>query len=89
VRLAQLLDAPVEVADDRIAIDDDFAIEPQDHAKHTVCAGMLRTHVEHHLALGIRELNLVGDGVGSGGGHFLNQVDGVRSPLGIGGCAHC
>ena len=51
VMLAQLLGAPVQVADDRVAIDDQLAVELQHDAQHAVGAGVLRTHVEGHQPL--------------------------------------
>ena len=49
--LAQLLDATVQVAQDRIEVDDLLAIELQDDAEHAVGRWMLGTHVDEHLAV--------------------------------------
>ena len=57
--LAQLLDAAVEVAEDRIEVDDLLAVELEHDAQHAVGRGMLRSHVEEHLAVAERvELGL-------------------------------
>jgi len=47
--LAQLLGAPVQVADDRLAVDDGLAVQVQDDAQHPVGRGVLGPHVELHL----------------------------------------
>ena len=47
--LAELLDAPVDVADDAVGLDDALAVQPEHHAEHPVGAGVLRPHVENEL----------------------------------------
>ena len=54
VLLAELLDTPVEVSDDRIAVGDDFAVETENHPEHAVRARMLRSHVQDQLVRAIR-----------------------------------
>ena len=57
--LAQLLDAAMEVAEDRIEVDHLLAVELEDHPQHAVGRGMLRPHVDEHLAVAERvELGL-------------------------------
>ena len=59
VRFAQLLGAAVQVAEDRVAIGDHFAIELEDHPEHAVRAWVLRSHVEGQQPLAVGELLLV------------------------------
>ena len=47
--LAELLGAPVEVADDGLSVDDALALDGEDHAEDAVGAGVLRPHVEQHV----------------------------------------
>ena len=54
VLLADLLDAPVQIADDRIAIGDHFAVELQNDPQHAVGARVLRSHVEDQLVRAVR-----------------------------------
>jgi len=49
--LAQLLDAPMQVAEDRVEIDDLLAVELEDHSEHAMGRRMLGSHVEEHLAV--------------------------------------
>ena len=49
--LAQLLDAAVEVAEDRVEVDDVLAVELQDDSQDAVGRGVLGTHVDEHLAV--------------------------------------
>jgi hypothetical protein len=49
--LSQLLRAPVQVADDRVAIDDQLAVEFQHNPQHAMGTGVLWAHVESHQAL--------------------------------------
>ena len=49
--LRVLLDAGVEVADDRLAPDHGLAVELQEQAEHPVGRGVLRTHVDDHRLL--------------------------------------
>ncbi len=58
VELEQLLGAAVEVADDRIAVDDPLAVHLQLQAQHAVRRRVLRPEVELHL------LRTVEEGVG-------------------------
>ena len=50
--LAQLLDAAVEVAQDRIEVHDLLAVELEDDPEHAVRRRVLRAHVDEHLAVG-------------------------------------
>ena len=57
--LAQLLDAAVEVAEDRVEVDDLLAVELEDDPQHAVGRRVLRPHVDEHLAVAERvELGL-------------------------------
>jgi hypothetical protein len=57
--LDQLLDAAVEVAEDRVDVDDALAVELEDDAEHAVRRRVLRAHVQEHLAVAERvELRL-------------------------------
>ncbi len=57
--LAQLLDAAVEVAEDRVEVDDALAADLEDDAQDAVGRGVLGPHVEEHLAVAERvELGL-------------------------------
>ncbi len=49
--LAQLLDAAMEVPQHRVEIDHLLAVELEDHPQHAVGRGVLRTHVDEHLAV--------------------------------------
>ena len=49
--LAELLDAPVEVPEDRVEIDDDLTLELEDDAQHAVRRRVLGPHVDEHLAV--------------------------------------
>ena len=62
VVLAQLLGAPVQVADDRVAVDDQLAVELEHDPQHAVGAGVLRPHVEGHQALAGLQRDIVLDG---------------------------
>ncbi len=46
--LAGFFDAGVQIADDRIGFEDDFAIEFQDYPQNAVRGWMLRSHIEDH-----------------------------------------
>ena len=52
--LAQLLDAAMEVAQDRVEVHDLLAVELEDHPQHAVRGRMLRPHVDEHLAVAER-----------------------------------
>ena len=57
--LAQLLDAAVEVAEDRVEVDDLLAVELEHDPQHAVGRRVLRAHVDEHLAVAERvELGL-------------------------------
>ena len=57
--LAQLLDAAMEVAEDRVEVDDLLAVELEDDPEHAVGRRVLRAHVDEHLAVAERvELGL-------------------------------
>ena len=57
--LDELLDAAVEVAEDRVDVDDALAVELEDDPEHAVGRRVLRAHVEEHLAVAERvELGL-------------------------------
>ena len=49
--LAQLLDAAVEVAEDRVEVDDLLAVELEHDPQHAVGRRVLRAHVDEHLAV--------------------------------------
>ena len=59
--LEGLLDARVQVADDRPAVDDDFAVEHQLEPQHAVGRGVLRPHVDRE------QLALVGAAMSAAG----------------------
>ena len=50
--LAQLLDAAMEIPEDRVQVDDLLAVELEHDAEHTVGRRVLRPHVDEHLAVG-------------------------------------
>jgi hypothetical protein len=50
--LEELLDAAMHVADDRLAMDDPFAVEREPQPQHAVGGGVLRTDVQHHVGRG-------------------------------------
>ena len=52
--LAELLDAAVEVAEDRVEVDDLLAVELEDDPQHAVGRRVLRAHVDEHLAVAER-----------------------------------
>ena len=52
--LAELLDAAMEVAEDRIEVDDLLALELQDDPEHAVGRRVLGSHVDEHLAVAER-----------------------------------
>ena len=57
--LAQLLDAAMEVAEDRVEVDDLLAVELEDDPQHAMGGRVLRAHVDEHLAVAERvELGL-------------------------------
>src|SRR4051812_13333655 len=56
--LAELFSAAVQVADNRIAISDQLAVELEHHAQHAVRAGVLRTHVEGHQTFATLQRNV-------------------------------
>ena len=57
--LAQLLDAAVEVAEDRVEVDDLLAVDLEHDPQHAVGRRVLGAHVEEHLAVAERvELGL-------------------------------
>ena len=57
--LAQLLDAAMEVAEDRVEVDDLLAVELEHDPEHAVGRRVLRPHVDEHLAVAERvELGL-------------------------------
>ena len=57
--LGELLDAAVEVAEDRVEVDDVLALDLEHHPEHAVRRRMLGPHVEEHLAVAERvELGL-------------------------------
>ena len=57
--LADLLDAPVEVAQHRVEVDDALAVDLEHDAQHAVGRGVLRPQVDEHLAVAERvELGL-------------------------------
>ena len=57
--LAELLDAAVEVAEDRVEVDDLLAVELEDDPQHAVGRRVLGAHVDEHLAVAERvELGL-------------------------------
>ncbi len=80
--LGVLLDAGVQVADDRLVVDDDLAVHGQQHAQDAVGRGVLGPHVDDH--------QVVLDGVGqvlplAGGddGEFaVDRGEGVRGTRG-------
>ncbi len=49
VELEQLLGAAVQIADDRVAVDDALAVDAQLESQHAVGRRMLRPEVELHL----------------------------------------
>ena len=49
--LGELLDATVEIAEDRVEVDDVLALDLEHHPKHAVGRRMLGPHVEEHLAV--------------------------------------
>ena len=49
--LAQLLDTPVQIAEDRIEIRHDLAVDLHDDPQHAVRRRMLGAHIEEHLAV--------------------------------------
>jgi hypothetical protein len=49
--LAQLLDAAMEIAEDRVKVDDDLAVELENDPEHAVGRRVLRPHVDVHLAV--------------------------------------
>ena len=57
--LAQLLDAAMEIAEHRVEVDDLLAVELEDDPQDAVGRGVLRPHVDEHLAVAERvELGL-------------------------------
>jgi hypothetical protein len=50
--LAHLLDTAVQVADDRLGLRDDLAVDVRDHAAHTVRRGVRGTDVDDELLRG-------------------------------------
>ena len=62
--LAQLLDAAMEVAQDRVEVDDLLAVDLEDDAQHAVGGGVLGSHVEEQLAVleGVELLLALGPG---------------------------
>ena len=48
LRFAGFFDAGVQIADDRLGFEHDFAVELQNHAQHAVRGRVLRPHVEDH-----------------------------------------
>ena len=48
LRFAGFFDAGVQVADDGLGLEDDFAVELQNHAQHAVRGRVLRPHIEDH-----------------------------------------
>src|SRR3989454_106291 len=68
-RLAELLVAPVEVADHRVHADDRLTLEREDHAKDAVGRRVLRPHV-HHEAL-VTPVAQLDDLLGLGVGHYF------------------
>ncbi len=49
--LAQLLDAAVEVAEDRVEVDDPLALDLEDHPQDAVGRRVLGAHVDEHLTV--------------------------------------
>jgi hypothetical protein len=55
--LADLLGTTMQVANLRLDLRDDLAIGAQDQPQHTMCAGMLGSHVHEHLVRADVELD--------------------------------
>src|SRR5258708_6417959 len=47
--LENFLNASMQVTDDRGAVDHGFSFKRHNQAQHTMCAGVLGTHIEQHL----------------------------------------
>ena len=78
--LAELLGAPVQIADDGLGVDDALALNGEDHAEDAVRAGVLRPHVEQHVDAfeavvggGIVDRCAGGGGDGGVGGHRVRS----------------
>jgi hypothetical protein len=80
---AEFFGAAMKISDDRVAIDDRFTIESQNDPQHTVCAWMLRTHVQCEDALAGIEFLFVRDSQCAGGRLTLGNGFAGAPKLGI------